>query len=61
MHGYNMQIISTWRNPSKRPFTKEEFMKLDENHSIVRYVKVTKIINYLIFLRMLRNFDDLDT
>ncbi|XP_032514057.2 uncharacterized protein LOC116767710 [Danaus plexippus] len=36
MHGYNMQIISTWRNPSKRPFTKEEFMKLDENHSIVR-------------------------
>lgn len=38
MHGYSMQIVSTWQNPEGKPISKEEFLRLDIEGKVVRYV-----------------------
>ncbi|XP_022820277.1 laccase-2-like [Spodoptera litura] len=36
MHGYNMQVISTWQNPKDKPISKEDFQKLSKDGKISR-------------------------
>ncbi|KAH9637876.1 hypothetical protein HF086_013362 [Spodoptera exigua] len=36
MHGYNMQVISTWQNPKDKPISKEDFQKLNKDGKILR-------------------------
>ncbi|KAJ8722548.1 hypothetical protein PYW07_003728 [Mythimna separata] len=36
MHGYNMQVISTWQNPKDKPISKQDFQKLNKDGKILR-------------------------
>ncbi|KAG6448378.1 hypothetical protein O3G_MSEX005450 [Manduca sexta] len=39
MHGFSMQVVSTWRHPHHHPLTREEVMRMDEEGRIVRNLK----------------------
>ncbi|KAL4714587.1 hypothetical protein ACJJTC_006633 [Scirpophaga incertulas] len=36
MHGYNMQVVSTWQSPDGKPISKKEFQRLDKKGVIIR-------------------------
>ncbi|KAJ8725800.1 hypothetical protein PYW08_003983 [Mythimna loreyi] len=36
MHGFNMQVISTWQNPKDKPISKQDFQKLNKDGKILR-------------------------
>ncbi|XP_041977643.1 laccase-1-like [Aricia agestis] len=38
MHGYSMQVLTTWQSPAGMALSKEEFMKLDTEGKITRNV-----------------------
>lgn len=37
MHGYGMQVVTTWQNPGNTPISKEDFYKLEREGLITRY------------------------
>ncbi|PZC81713.1 hypothetical protein B5X24_HaOG212157 [Helicoverpa armigera] len=36
MHGYGMQVISTWQNPKDKPISKEDFQRMIKDGKILR-------------------------
>ncbi|XP_045445904.1 L-ascorbate oxidase-like [Melitaea cinxia] len=39
MHGYGMQVVTTWQNPGNTPISKEDFHRLEREGLITRNVK----------------------